>query len=251
MRKIMWLSITGCLMLGLSTPVRSDDQAELKTLIDKGIKAAGGQEKLNKFKAGTCKIKGKVLEGGQEGMFTMEAFLQGSDQVKVEGEVNVQGTSMKATFVVNGNQGWAKFMDNVEDAPEEAISGIKDILRAFRYVYTLIPLKNKDLMLSPLGEIKVDGKAAVGVKVASKDQKDINLIFDKETGLPLKVEVTISKSGGGDETLEFTLSDYKESNGIKHFTKVGLKQNGRAIFEAELSDLKWLDKLEASVFERP
>ncbi len=250
MRKIMWLAIMGCLMLGLSTAVRSDDQTDLKTLIDKGIKAAGGQEKLNKFKAGTCKIKGKVLEG-QEGMFSIEAFLQGSDQVKVEGEVNVQGTSMKVTFVINGNQGWAKFNDNVEDAPEEAISGINDIIRAFRYVYTLIPLKNKDLMLSPSGEIKVDGKAAVGVKVAGKDQKDINLFFDKETGLPLKAEVTISKSGGGDETLEFTLSDYKESNGIKHFTKVGLKQNGRAIFEAELSDLKWLDKLEARVFEKP
>ncbi|HEV3203611.1 MAG TPA: hypothetical protein VGY77_04480 [Gemmataceae bacterium] len=251
MRKIFWLSIAGLLILGLATSAGSDDQSELKALLDKGIKTAGGQEKLSKFKAGTCKIKGKILESGKEGSFTFDAFLQAWDQAKIEGEVDHQGMQLKAMFIVNGDQGWAKFMDNVEDAPKDAISGIKDIIRTFRYIYALTPLKDQAVTLSPLGEINVDGKAALGLKVACKDQQDIRVFLDKATGLPVKAEFNFSKSGGQEEALEFTVSDYKESNGIKHFSKVALKHNGTAIFEADLSDFKWVDKLEASVFEKP
>jgi len=33
--------------------------------------------------------------------------------------------------------------------------------------------------------------------------------------------------------------------------KVALKIDGKAMFEAELSEFRWLDKLDATVFERP
>jgi hypothetical protein len=46
-------------------------------------------------------------------------------------------------------------------------------------------------------------------------------------------------------------SDYKEFNGTKHFTKVALKQGGKPIFEAELSDVKSLDQIETNVFDKP
>jgi len=249
MRKIMLLTFACCLPLFLARSVRSDDQDDLKRVIDKGIKAAGGEEKLSKFKAGTCKIKGKILED-KEGTFAFEAFLQGGEQVKVAGDLDVQGMQTKVAFVVNGDQGWARFTDNVEDAPKEVLASIKDILRTFRYVHALTPLKDKAATLSPLGEVNIDGQAAVGIKVGCKDQKDINVFLDKATGLPLKAEVTISKDGQ-DETVEFTLSEYKEFNGAKHFTKVAVKQNGKPILEAELSEFKWLDQIEANVFDKP
>jgi hypothetical protein len=248
MRKIMLLALACCLPLFLARSVRSDDQDDLKRVIDKGIKAAGGEEKLNKFKAGTCKIKGKSLE--DEGNFTFEAFLQGGEQVKVAGDFDVQGMQKKVAFVVNGDQGWAKFADTVEDAPKEVLTAIKDIIRAFRYVYALTPLKDKAATLSPLGEVNIDGKPALGIKVGCKDQKDINVFLDKASGLPLKAEVTFTKRGQ-EETLEIMLSDYKEFDGAKHFTKVALRQNGKSILEAELSEFKWLDQIEANVFDKP
>jgi hypothetical protein len=157
---------------------------------------------------------------------------------------------MKVAFVVNGDQGWAKFMDAVEDAPKEVHTALKDVIRAFRYVHALTLLKDKSATLSSLGEANIDGKTALGLKVACKDQKDINVFLDKATGLPLKAEFNISK-GGQEETVEFTFSDYKEFNGAKHFTKVALKQGGKPIFEADLSEFKWVDMIEANVFEKP
>jgi hypothetical protein len=111
-------------------------------------------------------------------------------------------------------------------------------------------LKDKAATLSPLGEVNIDGKAAVGIKVGGKDQKDINVFLDKTTGLPLKAEFAFTK-GGQDETVHVMLSEYKEFNGAKHFTKVELKQNGKPILEAEMSEFKWLDQIEASVFDKP
>ena len=249
MRQIMWLTLACCLPLCMALPVRSDDQDDLKMLIEKGIKATGGEEKLGKFKAGTCKIKGKIMED-KEGTFNFEAFLQGADQAKLVGDVEMQGMQTKVVIVVNGEQGWAKFMDNVEDAPKEVLTAIKDLIRTFRYVHALTQLKDKSATLSPLGEVNIEGKPAVGVRVVCKDQKDINVFLDKATGLPLKAEFTFSK-GGQDETLEFMFSDYKEFRGTKHFTKAALKQGGKPIFEAELSELKWLDQIETSVFDKP
>jgi hypothetical protein len=249
MRKIMLLAFVCYLPLFLAPSVRSDDQDDLKMVIDKGIKAAGGEEKLSKFKAGTCKIKGKILED-KEGTFTFEAFLQGTEQVKVAGDLDIQGMQTKVAFVVNGDQGWAKFTETVEDAPKEVLTGIKDIIRAFRYAHALAPLKDKAATLSPLGEVNIDGKTALGIRVGCKDQKDVNVFLDKTTGLPLKAEVTFTKRGQ-EENLEIMFSDFKEFDGAKHFTKVALKQNGKPILEAEMSEFKWLDQIESNVFDKP
>lgn len=251
MRKILWVGLAGCLALGLASSGQSGEQAQLQALVDKGIKAAGGDKALGKFKAGTCKLKGKILEGGKDAAFTFDASLQGTDKVKLDGEVDVQGMQAKATFVLNGDQAWFKMMDKVDEAPKGAITAIKDMTRTFRYAYTLSLLKDKAVTLSALGEVDIDGKRAVGLKVATKDRADIHVFLDKKTSLPLKAEFTFTNKNGGDETLELRFSDYKESNGIKHFSKVVLKQKGKNVLEAEFSGFKWVDKLENSVFEKP
>jgi hypothetical protein len=233
------------------TSVRSDDQDDLRALIDKGIKSAGGKDKLGKFKAGTCKITGKALENNQNDTFTFTAYLQGTDQIKVEGDVDHGGIQAKVAFIINGDQGWANFGGKVEDAPKEALRGIKDVIRAFRYAYLLAPLKDKTATLSPLGEVELDGKPAVGLKAAVKDREDIHVFLDKATGLPRKAEFKMQKRGERESTLEFTFSAYKETDGRKHFTKVAAKQDGKAIFEAELSEFRWLDSLDAGIFARP
>ena len=56
-------------------------------------------------------------------------------------------------------------------------------------VARMVPLlKEKGYELSLIGEDKVEGKKVVGVRVTKKDQKDISLFFDKETGLLAKLE---------------------------------------------------------------
>jgi len=70
--------------------------------------------------------------------------------------------------------------------------------------------------LSALGEIKVEGKPAVGVRVASKGHKDVNLYFDKQNGLLVKIEHrTVDFQSGQEVNEERVLTEYKDVDGRK------------------------------------
>ena len=49
--------------------------------------------------------------------------------------------------------------------------------------------KDKSVKYSIVGEIKIKDKAAIGVTVSKEGSKDVNLFFDKTTGLIAKIEM--------------------------------------------------------------
>ena len=64
MRWALGASLVMGLVLAAPALVRADDDAEMKALIEKAIKAHGGADKLNKQKATTMKFKGKIYAVG-------------------------------------------------------------------------------------------------------------------------------------------------------------------------------------------
>jgi hypothetical protein len=108
-------------------------------------------------------------------------------------------------------------------------------------------------MLAPLEAIKVDGKPAVGVKVSHKGHEDIKLYFDKDTNLLVKVELRVKaqEQGYKEVTQETFLKDWKDADGIKVVTKVVDKRDGKLYIEEEVSDVKYLEKVEAKLFAKP
>src|SRR5438128_637955 len=76
---------------------------EPKAVVEKAIKAAGGADKLGKLKAFTAKFKGKFDHKGESSDFTMNVSMQGTDQIKVELEVEDMGMRHKMTFAVAGD----------------------------------------------------------------------------------------------------------------------------------------------------
>src|SRR5438445_5936190 len=107
-------------MIGFDVPGRADDQAEMKAIIDKAIKAHGGQEKLNKEKTLTMKGKGTFYGMGAGIGYTAEFAVQppGQSMVRIEAEAN----GMKFTFikVVNGDKAWQKTNDQLQELDKEA-----------------------------------------------------------------------------------------------------------------------------------
>jgi len=80
----------------------------------------------------------------------------------------------------------------------------------------------------------------------------MDLFFDKETNLPVKAEVRVKEHDGGDEMLHtFLFQDYKEEGGVKHFTKLTLHRGDKEAMVMELSEVKRLEKLDASLFDKP
>src|SRR6202011_4090099 len=78
------------------------------------------------------------------------------------------------------------------------------------YLTQLTVLKNKDYQLAGMGESKVEGRAALGIKVTAAERPEVQLFFDKESGLLLKTEHRQLDPRSRDEVIqEVFYKDYK------------------------------------------
>jgi hypothetical protein len=251
MRIILLATVLG-VALGVAGLARADEQADAEALLDKGIKALGGEANLTKFKAATWKGKGKIHFGDETADFTGEWALQAPDQFRVALEVTGKQAAFKQVRVLNGDKGWKKD-DNEEttELPKETLAEEKKNMHA-HWVATLVPLKDKALKLAPLPEGKVGDRPVVGIKVTGPDKREFRLFLDKDTGLPLKSEWTVRNLGSAKEvTQEVTYADYKEVEGIKRAMKLTVQRDGKPFAEQEISDFKPAEKLDDKTFAKP
>jgi hypothetical protein len=230
---------------------RADERAEALKIVDAAIQAAGGEAKVAKLQAMTLKAKGAFHAPNEEGTLSAQATSQGIDRLRLDLEATGKDNTLKLLVIVNGDKGWIKNGDRQEEAPAEVLAIIKAELLALRLTQHLTLLKNKDLTLSPLGEVKIDNRAAVGLKVARKDSPDVDIYFDKETHLPRKCELRAKEPGGQEVTSIWNFSAYKEMAGVKLPAKVVLNHDGRDLLEIDIGEVKLEDKLEEQTFAKP
>lgn len=251
----MW-KIAGTLgvlgLMALVVPVRADEDAKLREVVDRAIKAHGGIDNLTKFKASIAKQKGKFYGLGEALEYTSEESIQLPDRFRVEVHSKANGQEFTFIQVINGNKGWVKFGDQTNELDKDALAEGKEQMNAAT-VSHLACLKNKEYKLSSLGEAKVGDRPAIGVRVESKGYRDVSLFFDKDKNLLLKTE-TRGKDvmQGGQEYTSTTLyDDYKMVEGIMVAHKVTVQRDGKPYVEGETTEEKVSEKLDDSVFEKP
>lgn len=232
--------------------LRAEDQAEARTLVDKAIKAAGGEEKLAKWKGSNIKGKGKFHGLGNAIDYTGEWNFQSPDKAwhKIEAEIN--GMRFTIVRVINGDKGWMRINENTSDLPKEALTEFQEDLYG-HWIGTLVPLKSPDFKLSLLGETKVGDRPVVGLQVTRKDHRDVNLYFDKDTNLLLKLESRVKEmDGSGPEvTQEAFYENYAEVEGIQQPKKATIKRDGKDYVDLEVSEIILAEKLDENLFSKP
>jgi hypothetical protein len=234
----------------LGSSARADDQ-DAKAVVDKGIKALGGEEKLGKAGAFSWKNKGTISFNENENKFNSSVIVQGLDHYRSEFEGEFNGNAVKGVTVLVGDKGWRKFGDNLMDMETEAIANEKRNIYLQLVPATLVPLKGKGFKVESAGEEKVGGKPAAAVKVTAPDGKDFTICFDKESGLPVKQVAKVVGFGGNEFTQETTFADYKDFDGIKKATKVENKRDGERFLDVQVTEFKALDKVSPDTFAEP
>jgi hypothetical protein len=92
----------------------------------------------------------------------------------------------------------------------------------------------------------------VGVKVSSKGHRDVTLYFDKGSGLLVKTERrALDPKSKQEVPEERVISDYRDLDGLQSPRKAVVTMDGKKVMEAEATEVKFLDKLDDSVFARP
>jgi hypothetical protein len=252
MQRFLGAFVGAMLVLSAISPARADDK-DVMAVLDKAIKALGGEEKLNNVKAATWKGKGKLSFGGNDSNFTIAGTVAGLDHWRQEFEGEFGGNKVQGVVVVAGDKGWRKFGDMVMEVDKNGLAVEKRNIYLQVTPITLVALKGKDFKLAAAAEEKVGGKPAAGIKVTAPDGKDFTLFFDKEDGLPVKMEATVTGFGGEDFKQETTYGKYKEFDGIKKATLIENKRNGEKFQELEVTEFKVIpkDKVDAKTFDEP
>ncbi len=252
MRRVLLPLLFAALLFAPAAARAADEDA--RAIVVKAIKAHGGEEALTKLKAGQSKTKGKInLPTIGETEFTEETAYLLPDKFRSSLELDVGGNKVTVVTLADGdkvsidaNGKEVPITDNVKKALDDA----RYTMRAAR----LTPLlKDKDVELSGLGEVKVEGKPAVGVRAASKGHKDISFYFDKETHLLSKVEFrSVDAQSGKEVTEERIILEYsaKDKDGIALPKKVLVKHDGEKFMEAEVVEAKLLEKLDEEEFKK-
>jgi outer membrane lipoprotein-sorting protein len=224
--------------------VRGNEEAKLREIIARAIKAHGGAENLEKLKASVTKIKGKLLELD----YTAENSMQLPDRFRTAAESKLG----KLVQIINGDKGWVKLGELSRQCVKEELPEMKEQLNALRISHLTV-LTDKEYKLSPLGEENIEGRPAIGIRVEHKGYRDINLFFDKESYLLLKMQSPIKDllRGGEEIAAETLYGDYRDIDGVMTAHKFTIKYDGKSYNEGEVTEVKFSESLDDSVFDKP
>jgi hypothetical protein len=250
MKRLLGAFFAVMLASGMAITARADD-TDPNAILDKAIKALGGEEKLKKAEAISWKSKGTITFNGNDNEIKVHATAKGLDHYRQEMDGEFGGEPRKFVVVLGGDKGWRKFGDEPMEMDGDAVANQKRNVYLLVLPVTLVSLKDKAFKLEPAGEAKVDDKPAVGIKVTGPDQKDFTLYFDKESGLPVKLVARVVGFQGNEYTQETTYKNYKDFDGIKKATKVDSKRDGEDFIKSEITEFKVLDQVEPKTFSEP
>jgi len=234
---------------GLAQPMRADDAADAKVIIDKAIKALGGEEALGKVKAASWKAKTTLTFNNTDNSGTSEVTMQGVDHYRQEFNGEFNGMKFKGVFLLAGDKGVRSFGGQTTPLEKDALAAQKRMAYLAIIPVTLLALKEKEFKSEPIAEEKIDDKPAVGLKVTAPDMKDFKLYFNKDSGLPVRLVAKVTGFQPGMEfTQETNFSDYKDAAGIKKAMKIVSKRDGEKFQTMDITEFKAMEKVDPKVF---
>jgi hypothetical protein len=220
-------------------------------VVKEAIKAAGGTEVLEKFKAGSMKIKGEVSEMGITAEVDGKVTYMTPDRMRMTMTATVMGQKFSIDQVMKGKV--MKMSLNGADMPvddrtkKQLTSGAAE-QEIGQFVVLLDPKKKYAIKLGD--EAEIHGKKTVVVVVNNEDLgvKDFKLFFDAKTHLLLKTQKKDRDSTDAEVDEETFYSDYKAVQGVQTAHTIATKHDGKDYMKFTVSDVKYAEKLDDKEF---
>jgi hypothetical protein len=247
MRSLLLSCVVVAALVGTAGTGRADTEAE--ALLARAIKAHGGEEALTKYKAVRLKLK-VVLEGPDKTPKAWEQLFLAPNKYKDVREGFYLNRKVASINVTDGKEAWW-YVDGRPQVLEGKFGDwLMDDAHLFQ-VLRLVPLKGKEYELKVVGETKIDGKTAAGLLVRTKGQKDLTLYFDAESGLLVKSErLVYDNLVEKDVTEERFYQGYPKEAELPYARKVTVKVGGRWSMTCDMTEVKFLEKVDEKEFRK-
>jgi hypothetical protein len=267
MNKTVWLSTVGLLTLAVAlavylgtrglgaghteepppapaAPSPGGEDAELKALVEKILKAHGGEERLRRVKYITLKSTAVLHVFGGDHKAVEVSYTALPDRWRLDSS----GEGVRLLQVLLPDKGWVK-RDNraTQEMAKKDFTELRDQFFHSKLITIFLPLKDPAVTLTSLGETKVGGRLTLGIKVAHKDHPDIQMFVDKEKGLLVKTAVRFREAGA----MEYFFDEPKEIEGILVYMEMSVKQRGKTTCDSEVTEVNFKDELPDTLFAKP
>jgi hypothetical protein len=249
MRKLLFGSLAVALVLGFVPGAFAQD--EVKSIIEKAVKAHGGAERINKLKCVQTKSKGKLeLLGGIE--MTQEVSIKYTGKFREVADMEIAGQKVRVISVFDGSKASITANGQAVEVTDKIMEEFREGAHALKVARLTNLLTDKSLQLSLVGESKVENRPVVGVKIAGKGHRDIDLYFDKASGLLVKVQTRKNDLQTMQEVdEERIIKEYRLVDGLQTAKTVLVNHDGKKYLEVEVIDVKYLDDIDDSEFQKP
>ena len=178
MRQMLCMTIAGILLLELTPIVRGEDPSAA-AILDKAIKALGGQDRL--AKAEGLSWKGKYRRS--QLAYEMRGTMRGMDCERLD----IWTARQQLLRVINGDQSWNRLAHRTRKIVRDELAASRRQTYLQAIPITLVPIRAKGLAYHAVGDEKVGDKLATVLKINGPDGKQFTLYFDKDGGLPVMV----------------------------------------------------------------
>jgi hypothetical protein len=202
--------------VGLGAPGRNAWADELKPeqIIDKAIRAHGGEERLNGLSGFSLKDR-VVYEKGPTWNYEVDAAPPTRYRSEIKSGPEDKNRSV---IVIDGDHGWLKRGDQVEVYPPTFLDTMRKNTIPYLGPRSILRLrarqKNPQCQFSTVGECTIDGHQAVGLRMKLEGGPQQTWFFDKDSGLLLKTE-SRTANFEGEETVTLTnYEDYQNFDGF-------------------------------------
>jgi hypothetical protein len=199
-----------CLLVcGVSTAQPAD---EPRALIQRAIQAEGGREVLRLKTASEVKFKGTLHSTADTAILVQGRLLaQANGVTRIDMAMQTPGNPSRRTLVLDGPRSWQEVDGTQLPLSDQQTKLLESTTERDRALSLLPLLSDKSYTLALLPREEVDGQPAVGVKVSHKEMPDLNIYFDRTTGLTVKYTYRAPGIGGDKEVLhEIFLGGYRE-----------------------------------------
>jgi hypothetical protein len=237
-------NLLSLMLLGSIMPSASAE--EPRALIDRAIRAHGGESALRKATLLVRSGTGVLSYFGKELPFADELIVDLPDRLRLG--VTLEGQP-KQLWVINGTMGWQSIAGATSNLPRGRLDELRE--EAFvQWAATLLPLRREQFTLTASREAKVQDRPVAVVKATAKGHGDLLLSFDKETGLLVQL-ARRAREGGVEVDKEYLYAAHRDFDGVKLPTSIIETLNGKKFSELSSVKYQFLRSRDDTLFGKP
>lgn len=239
-----------CVSIMFTQPISAEDDAvKPQKLIDRAIKAMGGNKALEKTRNTIIEDEGIYFGMGEGVPYKGRYVSVFTNPGRHRFEILDQFIS-----VIDKDKAWMSVMGMTMDLDGVALETTQQGSLA-SYAMSLIPLQkpNKAFKLSLAKRETIEGEECLGIKIDHEKMPTVTMHFSRKTGLikKTKYKTKAQELGFKEVTDETIYHEYKKFEGFLSASKMTMFRDGKKFVESNPKKVSFPDKIDDGEFKKP